>query len=63
MAGGMADQPYSLTRRMNAAYNTYTAMREFRRSKSWAEFQVHNPDAFAIIEDVMRLREQREKHG
>ncbi len=63
VAGGMADQPYSLMRRMSAALNVYQAMRDFKTSKSWADFQAHSPDQWHIVEDVLRLREERDKQN
>lgn len=63
VAGGMADQPYSLMRRMSAALNVYQAIKAFRASRSWVDFQRQNPDEWRIVEDVMRLRQERDKNG
>lgn len=63
VAGGMADQPYSLMRRMSAALNVYQAMRDFKQSKSWVDFQAHNPDQWLIVEDVLHLRQERDRYA
>lgn len=62
-AGGLADQPYSLMRRMSAALNVYQAMKAFRAARSWVDFQRQNPDDWRIVEDVMSLRQAREHGG
>jgi len=61
LPGGMADQPYALTRRMNAALNVYRAWRSFKQSHDYSSLQVNSPDEWRIIEGVLKLRESQ--HG
>jgi hypothetical protein len=56
-AGGQADQPYALMRRIRAARNVYEAMHTLRTTKDWGRMQEQNPGAWEIVEMVTRLRE------
>lgn len=58
-AGGLLDQPPGLLNRMTQAYNAWFACKSYRKrdlehSQEWMEA---NPDLFAIVQRVRKLRE------
>jgi hypothetical protein len=56
-AGGLADQPAGLTRRMRAAYNVWCAVVDWKSAKNRAEWSEKNPDDWKIVQLVITLRE------
>lgn len=55
--GGLADQRYSLMRRIRVERNVYEAIRAWRESKDWQKLQKEQPATWAIIEAVVQMRE------
>lgn len=59
-AGGSLDQPYALMLRMRVAYNVYTAMTAWHEARSMIDFVQKQPDRWAIVQDVVKLRKARD---
>lgn len=64
-AGGLYDQPAGLLDRMSASLNVYQAFdnwksRKAGHEKDWTD---NNPKAWAVIQDVNKLRQDVKKSG
>jgi hypothetical protein len=57
-AGGLADQPAGLVRRMRAAYNTWEAVSAWRAAKIKATWCEKNQEEWKIVKMVIKLREE-----
>lgn len=58
--GGLRDQRAGELRRMSAAMNTYNAIKSWRQSTDWVKWSQHNPEDWALVQYVLKLRQM---HG
>jgi hypothetical protein len=60
-AGGLLDQPAGLLRRLSIVENVYNCFRALKESNDLADFGNKHPEQVALIESVIRMREQHGK--
>jgi hypothetical protein len=56
-AGGLRDQRAGEVPRMIRLLNVYDAIKAFRRATDWGQFAEDNPEAWATISEVRRMRQ------
>jgi len=54
--GGLRDQRAGEIQRMAAAWNTYQAIRSWRRSSDWSGWAARNPEDWRLVQYVLELR-------
>lgn len=54
--GGLRDQPVREMADMTATSNVYTAIRQWKSSGNWANFQKNNPVQWRIVSHILKMR-------
>ena len=54
--GGLLDQPAGMVRRMTVLNNVYEAVKAFRAARNVAEWCDQYPDAWNLVQHVLKLR-------